>query len=195
WPHVQDLAPAGDGLRGDPKPVRDSLRGLAADGLGEGAVDNDGPRSRGFLPFLAGGPGDRRIGQTAQDHVAPQLAEGVVAVLEDRRPVRAEQQAEAVIVGHGHTDTREKSDRSALSAMGQAAVKEVPAPRGPSQLLLSYCLIFVSLSCHGRSVRVGSLLTHRPAAPTRTQGARWSLPACAGAFSPCSWLRAASTCS
>jgi len=170
-------------LVGDSEPVRDRLRGLAADGLGEGAVDKDGARPRTFLSLLAGGPGDRRIGQAAQDHLAPNFAERIVALLEDRSLVRAEQQTEAVVVGHGHTDTREKSDRSALSAMGQAAVKEVPAPRGPSQLLLSFCLIFVSLSCHGRSVRVGSLLTHRPAAPTRTQGARWSLPACAGAFS------------
>jgi len=85
---------------GDPPPVHDGLRGFLLDRPDQVAIEQDRVTPAPTCHALAVGPGDGAVADAGNDGVADPLAEDDLAVTETGSPVRSEQQAVAVIVGH-----------------------------------------------------------------------------------------------
>jgi hypothetical protein len=96
--HIEGCPPSPHRVGSHSPPVPDSLSSLPLDSLDEIPAEDDEPALESLL--LSDRPGDASIGQPKDGHVPTDLTKDDMAVPESRRPARAEQQAEAVVVGH-----------------------------------------------------------------------------------------------
>src|SRR5262249_24861227 len=98
---AEGLPPLPQRIRADAPPVTDPLSRFLLDRPDEVAVEKDRVTRDAAAHALADGPGNGAVGLAGDDGVADALAAEDIAVTEAGSPVRAEEQAVPVVVGHG----------------------------------------------------------------------------------------------